>query len=274
MLMLILITPLVISYGAAEGLQQFYVTLYVYEDGTVLVYHHIHVIDPPENISISLLGEPILVEAKTDTTLIPVYIVNETANFIAPDSEVELKYMTSSLTNKTGEEWILSYTASYKTYVILPNNTIPYSISPANFSVDLINNTIALVMPSGKVTIKYILTPQVPSTEKVSHPSSTINIKYYLYIVTILVALSIIFYIIIKKRGWNKGSVYKDLDERDNKILNILSKYGELTAREIMEKTSIPKTPLYRRLRRLVDTGLIETRTSGGVVRYRIKLKK
>ena len=273
LLLFILILILAASNVSVEGYKISSATLYVYGDGTVLVQQTIYAENPPESISVLLLGNPFLIEVKSDSTLIHVNVTNNTAYFIAPDKEIKLSYMTSSLTNKTGEEWTVSYFSTYKTLVILPENSMPYNISPSNFDINIINESVALVMPTGKVIIKYILTPSVPERKKTTVSSPyTVNIRF-LYIALITIAILSIIYLFYQKRKKGETSVYKDLDERDNRILNVLSKYGELTAREIMEKTSIPKTPLYRRLRKLVSIGLIETKTSGGVLRYRIKSK-
>jgi len=60
------------------------------------------------------------------------------------------------------------------------------------------------------------------------------------------------------------------LDERDRKILEALRE-GPKTAGELMQETGIPKTPLYRRLKRMMEEGLIEAVEEEGVRKYRLR---
>ncbi|MCE4609467.1 MAG: winged helix-turn-helix domain-containing protein, partial [Desulfurococcales archaeon] len=63
------------------------------------------------------------------------------------------------------------------------------------------------------------------------------------------------------------------LDERDRLIIDAL-KTGPKTASELMDLTGIPKTPLYRRLRKLIDRGIIEYKDEGGSRKYMLKTTK
>jgi len=60
------------------------------------------------------------------------------------------------------------------------------------------------------------------------------------------------------------------LDERDQLIVEAL-RSGPKTASELMQETGIPKTPLYRRLKRLVEEGIVEAFDEGGVRKYRLR---
>ncbi len=273
-LIIVVLATLSIAYTSVEGYKINSTTIYVYEDGTVSVQQIIYVDNPPENISIHLLGSPLLIEAESNSTPIHVDISDNLASLISPDKEITLDYVTSSLTNKSGEEWILYYSSSYKTLVILPENSMPYDISPSNFNISIINNSVALVMPPGEVKIQYVITPKL--TEKPSsNPFQSITGSYYLLLLfsILIIIIIVVIYLLYRKKTKNKPAEYNSLDTRDDKILTVLSKYGELTAREIMEKTNIPKTPLYRRLRKLINLGLIETKTIQGVQKYRISKK-
>ena len=63
------------------------------------------------------------------------------------------------------------------------------------------------------------------------------------------------------------------MDDRDRAILAALSRLGEATAADIVRETGLPKTPVYRRLRRLEELGYVESRRVAGTVRYRVRGK-
>jgi len=62
-----------------------------------------------------------------------------------------------------------------------------------------------------------------------------------------------------------------ELDERDKLIINVIKRLGEVPAQKIMEETGIPKTPLYRRLKKLEKAGIIESVLRSGKTYYRVK---
>ncbi len=64
-----------------------------------------------------------------------------------------------------------------------------------------------------------------------------------------------------------------ELDERDQTILEALRRLGEATAAMLVKETGIPKSPLYRRLKRLEEAGVIESRRLRGKTYYRLRKK-
>jgi len=59
-------------------------------------------------------------------------------------------------------------------------------------------------------------------------------------------------------------------DERDRLIIDALRR-RPMTASELMEETGIPKSPLYRRLSRLVEEGVVEVVREGQRRIYRLR---
>ncbi len=62
-----------------------------------------------------------------------------------------------------------------------------------------------------------------------------------------------------------------ELDERDQAILDALKRLGDATASMLVKETGIPKSPLYRRLKRLEEAGMVESRRVKGKTYYRLK---
>lgn len=114
--------------------------------------------------------------------------------------------------------------------------------------------TVALTEESGG------LSPIFPST-------------YYHYLFVGALALTLLLYTLYKYMLGGRKRLLEELDERDKLIINVLTKHGELSVQKIMEKTGIPKTPLYRRLKKLEKMGLIEPNVRSGKTYYRVKRK-
>jgi len=254
----------------------------VYDDGSVVITQILSSASPPEEISVKLLGNPVYIEANSNGTPVPVEVSEGVAYLTVPSEKVVLTYMVTELTNKVGEDWILSLNSPYPVTVMLSDNMMMYEITPDNFDVTIINETVAFVFQPGPIEIKYVLVPQIPDgtgplpPSEPSPPTGFFTGTWLILLAIGILLAIVVIYFVLKKYGSRRESedIYSSLDNRDNRILTTLSKYGELTARELIEKTSIPKTPLYRRLRKLVELGLVESVTRSGVVYYRIKSKR
>jgi len=134
-----------------------YLTLMV--DGTVKVDQNVVVENPPVEVSLKLLGEPLIIEVLSGEVKVPVEVSDLTARFTAFERNNTLTYYTADLTEKKGEEWILHYICNQTTHVILPEEALVYSIEPNSFEISLENSKVVLIMPPGEVRISYILIP-------------------------------------------------------------------------------------------------------------------
>ena len=91
----------------------------------------------------------------------------------------------------------------------------------------------------------------------------------------LIIVLTAAFYLAYRHRSLKQGEpvIMEELDERDKAIIELIREKGPLTAPEISESTGIPKSPLYRRLRRLVDEGVLEARRVSGRTVYSLRRK-
>jgi len=273
---LIMLSTVCISAKAASfTVKNTYLTLMV--DGTVKVVQNIVVENPPVEVSLKLLGEPLIIEALSGDVKVPVEVSDLTAKFIAFEQNNTLTYYTSDLTEKKGEEWILQYVCNQTTRIILPEEALVYSVEPSDFEISIENSKVVLIMPPGNIRISYILIPlTLEKTVSSSQPSGTSASTTYAsplnYILYIILALTAIFlaYVVFKRLMGSKHSLI-ELDERDKLIINVIKRLGEVPAQKIMEETGIPKTPLYRRLKKLEKAGIIESVLRSGKTYYRVK---
>ncbi|ESQ24599.1 MAG: IclR helix-turn-helix domain [uncultured Acidilobus sp. OSP8] len=75
---------------------------------------------------------------------------------------------------------------------------------------------------------------------------------------------------VLRRRGG--AGPAEALDDRDRAILSAISRLGgEATASQVMNETNIPKSPLYRRLDKLVRLGYLEEVMKGNTKVYRCK---
>lgn len=263
----------------------------VYPDGSVLINETIQVKEAPANVTIHFIsppiyayavdynGEPLPLDYNSSTAVVTVY----------DNGSFTLSYYTLNLTSKNGDVWTLSFTPECPVYVLLPSNAVPISINPTPTPTIVMNET-ALLFPAGAgITLNYYLlpgqfltTPPPGSSEtsetSASPPTGESRLGLYAGIALIIIAIAVIIYIIMRRRG-NRVSEQLPptsrveagtLDDRDERILEALRK-RPMTAPELMNETGIPKTPLYRRLKKLVEEGYIEYSEENGVRIYRLK---
>jgi len=276
--LILLISISIVIYAYAEEDYSIENTiLEVYGDGSVQVTYIIKVDNPPVNITVDLLGNPLYVECLASETPIPVDVNDLKTSFLAPDTDINLTYVTSELTSKSGEEWMLKYSLNRPSMVILPEDAFVYDISPENFDVTIIDSKVAIELPAGSVSIRYVIYPNVqPTPTPPTQPGiGGVNLGSLGTILLIGIPIVIVIVLVayfLKMRGSSSiSSVMESLDERDKTILNLLKDHGELTAKDIMNISGIPKTPLYRRLNRLREAKLIEAVKKGGIVYYRLR---
>jgi len=272
----------------------------VHEDGTVEVNTTMTVNSTslPATVYWKAIGVPIFASATDKYTGAPLPVAYNNSTLIAvtvPDNTtVDLYYVTQTVTSKQGEYWLLEVSgASCPTVVVLPGDAIPVEVTPANPRPVLVNGTPGLLFYSKNISIKYILSPSISTgtggfggtTSQGGGPGGHGRNNI---LKTAVIALSIIvagaglyLYYQARKRRSSKtpGTLEKQevqvrigLDDRDRLILDAL-KDGEKTASELMTLTGIPKTPLYRRLKKLLEAGLIEAVDEGGQRVYRLKVE-
>jgi len=255
--------------------------LVVNVDGSVDVIQTLRYFNPGENISLPLIGDPIYIEVTSSGVPQPIEIQDGELLIVEPlGDEISIRYVVTDLTNKTGDEWVLAFKVPWDVGVILPNEAMVLEVAPDDFDVGVVNDTVVLLFHQGEVRIKYILIHVYSGQETqggATSPASSVQILGVvaslipgLIVLTIVAFMTYLASKLLRRRR-GVDIVKSSLDDRDEQIINLLKSHGELTAKEIMYKTGIPKTPLYRRLKKLVKLGLLERRVERGVIYYKIR---
>ncbi len=277
-------------------------TATIYVDGTV--EFRLLISPPPEpgEFSINLVGTPYYVEAEQGGVEVPVSVNGTTCTITSYGTDpIVLTYYTTDLTSKQGDMWELRLSNPWTLKLVLSDYILPVGL-PENVSFTLVNDTPAVVLPPGNYTIKYFIVPEIPTTTTpattqtgmTGTPTTTTTAAsppterqpwfagvLPLASVAVLAAVAVILaYLFLRhRRGGGEGSqptrrveepevMLAGLDERDRMIVDYIREHGKATASELLEKLGIPKTPLYRKLNKLVKAGILKYEVRGGVRYY------
>lgn len=130
---------------------------------------------------------------------------------------------------------------------------------PLSFNIS--NGKIFMTFYSGNVTILYYINEQ-------NRNNIIYNPFLYLGIISTVGSIMIIYKIM---KGRSKIEVQtQEIDERDKKIIEAI-KSGADNLTKIAELSSLPRTTVYRRVKKLVSLGIINEIRENGKVRYEIK---
>lgn len=232
-------------------------------DGSTNINYKLYIPNPPQDVILNLPDDPIFFTVYVNGSEVPSYYEDGRLYFYADSNDVEIIILSNGLTRKEGFRWIFTIDIQYPFKLILPSNTVILNISINDFSVAVEpDGKLSLLLPKGELSIVYTFPPPEEAAEEpVILPALPSNILPILAILAIL-AISIIY--LFRRRNVMEIEVLEDeLDDRDREILNTL-KGGMKNAHEIMAETGIPKSPLYRRLKRLENMGYISSVKRGG----------
>ncbi|MGC9071213.1 MAG: helix-turn-helix transcriptional regulator [Acidilobus sp.] len=257
--------------------------------GDLALYAVYNVTSPPVLLVVPARSPIAYFAYENGTQPLPVSF-NGTDLTVAVDSPgvVNVSYLSLQATSKKGALWEANFTMPCGGDVILPKGATPIYVSPIPIQAYSENESPVLVMPYGPVTIDYMVPPPTVTTSSVitspstsittitsSSPMTPVRVVMSAILPMVIVAVVIIAgagaAIAFMKRGGGAGPP-TELDDRDRSILSAIGRLGgEATASQIMNETQIPKTPLYRRLDKLVKMGYLEEGIKGGLKVYRCK---
>lgn len=256
----------------------------LHDDGSAEVYVYVRPVSGMINLSV--VAEPIAVDVLGCANA-SVYAGNKSIVVYVPNcSRTVIRYVTVEATSKNGSVWIFSIRSPYPTTVVLPRDALPIDVEPSP-SPAVVNGSPALSFPPGTIVLKYVEVPsymvsQNPSIsssigsnrggEVRTQPTSSAWMPSEGTVVGILAATLAGAAIGLKIYRSASKSRRIELDEIDRRIVEVLRSRGELTAREIMELTRIPKSTLYRRLAKLRERGVIESVVKSGTTFYRLRI--
>jgi len=201
------------------------------------------------NFTYTIIGKKTLVEIELNESEIELFSFPEDFEY----SEEKIKYVSSSLIEKTSQEYF--FIVKEKLHkdslikVILPESSVieeDFILFPKNYSFSTNGKNIIIEWknPGEKeILIQY------------SFPNK-VNLLFYLLIG--LVVLLFIFYFYFFKKSQKKEKYTQNLFKEEKKIMKYLLTKKECWTKEISRDLNIPKVRLSRKIRKLEEKGLIK----------------
>jgi len=248
-------------------------TLTVYLDGFVLVSHELTLNQTYPTLSVNLIGETHEELLAVDEQNLPLdYTItnNEAVIYSLNATKIIFTYFTQDLTAKTGKYWTLTTDAPTNATVLMPETVSIISINNVPELIENANNQIRLVMPAGTIEITYI-TEHETSTQTQTPDAAPLIIAAILLSSTLPIIASAIWLSKRKKPPLKPAEPesevdtkkllekHKNLRQEEIQVINLLAeKHGTALEAELYEKLCLPRTTMWRLLKRLQKMGIVD----------------
>jgi len=238
--------------------------LTVYRDGVVHVITRLSVNETEPTATVQLLSSDAYNILAVDENKQPLsYDLNGSSLtvYALGASSVTVEYDTDALTSKAAGVWTLKLTAPYQLTVTLPeNSTILYlSSPPASITVE--GSMITLTLQPGEWEVSYELPTPAPSPQPSPNPqpaSQWIQYAVLAAVVTVIIAALLVF---VKRRRRAESL----RTEEEAEVVRFIKENGgralEAELREVFPH--IPRTSMWRLIRRLERRGVVRVRKVG-----------
>lgn len=229
-------------------------TLKVYEDGVVVVEDRVSPGIDSSNVTVKLLANDVenVLVVGSNGKLVNYEIKGDQLTIYGDlPSQVIIHYETADLTFKNGSLWILEVYLFKDAVVLLPSNSVIISLNDIPKMIAGEKDSLKLVLTPGLWRIEYVLQFTPRSSMREGGQNS-----FYIIIISSLVGGSIaLFSAILYVRRKRNSSILLD-DER--RIFELVKKRGRISEAEIRTLTHLPKTTVWRIVRRLERKGLVK----------------
>ena len=199
-------------------------------------------------------------------------------------SHISIDYDTHELVSKTGKIWKFSVDPSSEYSLLMPNDSVIVEMNNFPISMEVENEQSRLVFTPGQTNISYYISTLASAqvAESISEDSGTDNssILWILGGVVSSIVIAAVIIVIKRKTGTPKSSVIiqkdeepklqsldpesifkakQDLREDDKEIINFISANGgQVYESELRKKFLLPRTTMWRAVKRLERHGIIE----------------
>jgi uncharacterized membrane protein len=252
------------TYGDAFFIQE--ATLTVYRDGVIHVKIVALVNETEALITIPLLSSRssglLVLDEAGDLLDYEVEGKNATIYSLGA-TKVTLEYYADDLTSKEAGLWTITLSAPFDLSVVLPENATIIYLSAVPSAITVEGDLIRLDLYPGDWEISYELPAQPPpSSPPPSQPSSAAGSSAYYYVLAVAI-ISIIaasMLLLVRRR-----SRIKDLRNEEVEVLRFLKERGgRVLESELRERfPDIPRTSMWRLIRRLEKQGIVRVRKVG-----------
>ncbi|MCL7391008.1 MAG: winged helix-turn-helix transcriptional regulator [Thaumarchaeota archaeon] len=227
-------------------------TLRVYEDGVIVVEDKIFPEIDYGNVTVKLLTydvENILVISE-DGKLVNYELNGDQLTIYGElPSQLTIHYETPALTVKNGSLWILEVYLPREAVVLMPSRSIIISLSNVPKMIAGEKDSLKLVLNPGMWKIEYI----IQFTPRTSIQEGQDN-SYMIVIPSLGGGAAALFSAIVYIRKKRNSSILLDDEKR---VFELIKKRRKISEAEIRALTRLPKTTVWRIVRRLERKGLV-----------------
>ncbi|RLE54099.1 MAG: hypothetical protein DRJ30_05770 [Candidatus Methanomethylicota archaeon] len=182
---------------------------------------------------------------------------------------VKVEFDTYALTNMSEGIWTVKFNLNYNAYVKLPEFAVIIYINNMPLDISVEGNRTVLYVDKGEWEISYFLMGKIPSTSPT--PGSTGEKDWENYLVTvvaiILFSISVFALLKMKRNRRDINSILKrhpDLNDDERRVLEFIVRRGEVFEAALRKKfPEIPRTTLWRMLRRMESKGILKIEKVG-----------
>ncbi|MCX8204998.1 MAG: hypothetical protein N3H31_05050 [Candidatus Nezhaarchaeota archaeon] len=259
----VIVAALLLASSASAAYEVTGAWVTVYRDGVARVKVAASVDETDPSVTIPLLSSSVVnvlaVDEEGEVLDYEVAGLNITIYTLGA-ARVTLEYDTGALTRKEAGLWTVSFTAPFNLTLLLPEGSTIIYINSVPESIGVADGRIRLVLSKGYWEVSYevpVATPPPPPPPALAPPQPPVG---YLIGGGVAAAAAILAALAIKRRG--KGFLG---EEREREVIALLKKRGgralEAELREALPH--IPKTTMWRLLRRLEKAGRVRIRKVG-----------
>ncbi len=180
-------------------------------------------------------------------------------NVLVRTSPVTLVYATPFLTAKNGPFWNLNVTLDTTSQVVLPVNATLVTISSLPADISSTGGQVHLTLGSGTWGMVDFIPPSGSST---SNKPSGASFPPWSYLLVAMAAVAAAGFLVFRRR--KKPVVLRPDDEKI--LAYVRSRGGRTYASDIVNSLGMPKSSVWKALRRLESNGLVKTRKDGNRV--------
>ena len=274
----------------------------IYSDGSTHVFYDLEANPLEPEFMVELFGQVIenLTIVDEEGFLLSYEINNNTAlveTFGA--SNITIDYDTQDLVSKTGKIWEFSVDAPIQYSLLIPKDSVIVEMSNFPISMQVDNDQSYLILPDGLTNISYYFSTLASTKPVQTLPEEGTSDNSLVMYAVIIVAVGIGSLIAIKKIKSSKvtepSTMFKkeepilqhldsetifqakpDLRDDDKEIIDFLSANGgQAYESELRKKFLLPRTTMWRAVKRLERHGIIEIEKKDlqNIVKLKTKLE-
>ncbi len=249
----------------------------MFRDGVVLVKQRLAVNETFPSITLPLLSTDIGNLLVLDQRGIPLnYETPIDSNLTIHSlgtSQVSLQYETRNLTSKKGSVWTVVFEAPYNVTLLLPEESTIIFLNEFPSEISVNGTRPRLMLQPAKWEISYVLPfstdNQTTTTQPIQPPQPPLLTSPYVLGASAITAAGLLVYVLIRTgrlKIWKRAgpTLAEELRPEEREVMQFISeKGGKVLEAELRVKFLLPKTSMWRLVRRLERRGLVRVTKVG-----------